>query len=158
MEKDYSAWLKNGYAQLQDKTDVLLCIENMPAHRMLGRRWNPSAWKTVEDMVRFPSITMDTTHLGVWGLDPLAVYKQWAGHVKHIHLSNYDGHEHRRPEAGTLQLDRLLAYLVTSGYKGAITIETAPDALDAGAEDAHFVDLLTHSLQLCKQWLSVGSE
>jgi len=157
MHKAYIAWLKDGYAQLQDTTAVQLCIENMPAHRMLGRTWNPAHWNTVEGIQRFSSLTMDTTHLGTWGHDPTEVYIQWNERVKHIHLSNYNGREHRRPEVGELRLDRLLAHLAATRYTGTITIEVSPDAFDAGCKDAHLVDLLTNSLKFCQTWAAAGA-
>ena len=156
MHKAYIAWLEDGYKQFQETTAVQLCIENMPAHRMLGRTWNPSPWNTVADIQRFSALTMDTTHLGTWGLDPTEVYIQWNERVKHIHLSNYNGREHRRPEVGELRLDRLLAHLTTTHYSGSITIEVSPDALDAGCDDGHLVDLLTTSLKFCRTWAAEG--
>ena len=156
MHKDYIAWLDEGYARLQEATEVQLCIENMPSKRYFGRLWSPSPWNTVETIQRFSSLTMDTTHLGTWGLDPTEVYKQWDGRVKHIHLSNYNGREHRRPEVGELRLDRLLAHLTATCYTGMITMEVSPDALDAGCDDAHLVDLLTTSLEFCRTWAAAG--
>ena len=152
MHKDYIAWLDDGYARFQETTEVQLCIENMPAKRYLGRLWSPSPWNSIETIQRFSSLTMDTTHLGTWGLDPTEVYKHWSGLVKHIHLSNYNGREHRRPEDGELRLDRFLTHLNAAGYTGTITIEVSPDALDAGDDDAHLVNLLTNSLQFCRKW------
>jgi sugar phosphate isomerase/epimerase len=152
MHRDYITWLEDGYSQLQEGTEVQLCIENMPAKRYLGRLWSPSPWNTVEEIQRFSSLTMDTTHLGTWGLDPTEVYKHWDGRVKHIHLSNYDGREHRRPEIGELELDRLLVHLAATDYSGTITIEVSPDALEEGCEDARMVQLLATSLEYCRKW------
>ena len=156
MHKDYIAWLDDGYGRLQETTDVQLCIENMPAKHYFGRKWSPSPWNTIEEIQRFSSLTMDTTHLGTWGLDPTEVYKQLSERVKHIHLSNYNGREHRRPEAGELRLDRLLTHLTATGYSGTITIEVSPDALDAGCDDTHMVNLLTTSLECCRTWAAAG--
>jgi sugar phosphate isomerase/epimerase len=156
MHKHYIAWLEEDYVRFQETTGVQLCIENMPAKRILGRAWSPSPWNTVEAIQRFPSLTMDTTHLGTWGLDPTDVYQQLHERVKHIHLSNYNGQEHRRPEVGVLRLDRFLAHLVATRYTGAITIEVSPDALEAGSDDAHLVSLLTTSLQHCRDWAATG--
>lgn len=152
-------WLQDGYARLQERTDVLLCIENMPARRVLGRRWNHILWNTTgledsHEIARFPYITMDTTHLGTWGLDPTDVYVRWGERVRHVHLSNFDGREHRRPETGQLDLQRLLARMAADGYDDAICLELHPDSLDAGASDEHIVELLSHSLAECRRWAS----
>ncbi|MDF1512261.1 MAG: sugar phosphate isomerase/epimerase [Anaerolineae bacterium] len=157
MHKDYILWLKREYSQFQTTTNVQLCIENMPATHLFGQQWNPSPWNTIETIQRFTSLTMDTTHLGTWNLEPVEVYSRWAGRVKHIHLSNYNGRQHRRPEDGDLRLDHLVAHLAETGYNGTISIETSPDALDAGCDDEHMVKLLTNSLQYCRSWAVSGA-
>lgn len=152
----YATWLSEGYPALQTSTDVLLCIENLPALHFLGRRVNPARWNahsraTLDDITRFPHITMDTTHLGTWGLDPLEAYDRWGQRVKHVHLSNFDGSEHRRPEDGSLRLNALLARMAADGYSNSISLELHPDALEAGAPDSRIVDLLRGSLYYCRK-------
>lgn len=152
MEGDYRRWLLDGYARLQASTDVTLCIENMPARRWAGCRLNVHHWNRPDRIVRFPSLTMDTTHLGTWGLEPVEIYRRWRGHVGHVHLSNFDGREHRRPEDGHLRLDALLAALTEDGFDGAVSFELTPDALDAGRDDDHLAHRLRHSLGLVRAW------
>ena len=154
--RQYATWLSEGYAALQTSTDVLLCIENLPAARFLGRRVNPARWNahsrtTLADITRFPHITLDTTHLGTWGLDPLEAYDRWGQRVKHVHLSNFDGSEHRRPEDGSLRLNALLSRMAADGYPYSISLELHPDALEAGAPDGRIVDLLRGSLYYCRK-------
>lgn len=148
-ENDYMRWLQDDYEALQERTDVLLCIENLPAIRMRGRRLNMAAWNNAAEMARFRHVTMDTTHLGTWGIDPLRYYEGASGRVRHVHLSNFDGREHRRPEDGHLRLDRLLARLNVAGYDGAVTLELHPDALEAGAPDSRVQALMAESLAYC---------
>ena len=152
----YAAWLAESYQALQASTDVLLCIENLPAQRVVGMRINPARWNahrraTFDDITRFPHITMDTTHLGTWGLDPLEAYERWGERVKHVHLSNFDGREHRRPEDGSLRLDALLARMAADGFHYSISLELQPDALDAGAPDERVIALLRQSLDYCRE-------
>jgi len=153
----YVRWLEQDYPAIQARTDVTLCIENMPARRLLGRRWQAHHWNSPAEIVRFPNLTLDTTHLGTWGMEPAEVLPQLNGRVRHVHLSNFNGKEHRRPEDGHLHLDRLLARLAGSPYIGAITLEMCPEALDAGQPDDHVAALLTTSLGLCRQWAGSGS-
>ncbi|HWE62004.1 MAG TPA: sugar phosphate isomerase/epimerase [Chloroflexota bacterium] len=149
----YRSWLREGYAAEQEHTPVTLCIENMPAQRLFGRPWNGHTWNSPAEIARFPALTLDTTHLATWGQEPSEVYAGFPlGKVRHIHLSNYDGREHRRPEDGTLQLERLVAQLATDGYAGAVTLELHPDALEAGADDARIEALLSTSLGHCRAW------
>jgi sugar phosphate isomerase/epimerase len=156
-ENDYMRWLQHDYQALQACTEVLLCIENLPAIRIRGRRLNMAAWNNAAEMARFRHVTMDTTHLGTWGTDPLRYYEGASGRVRHVHLSNFDGREHRRPEGGYLRLDRLLSRLVASGYDGAVTLELHPDALEAGAPDARVQALMAGSLAYCRA-MAAGPE
>jgi sugar phosphate isomerase/epimerase len=148
----YRRWLLEEYQTVQATTPVTLAIENMPARRWLRRQWNAHHWNSVSEIVRFPALTMDTTHLGTWGLEPVEVYFHLQGRVRHVHLSNFDGKEHRRPEDGRLRLDRLLAGLASDGYQGAVTLELQPDALSAGSPDDQVAALLTDSLTHCRAW------
>ena len=150
----YCRWLECDYAALQESVGLTLCIENMPTKQILGRRWQLHHWNTPEEIVRFPSLTMDTTHLGTWGLEPVDVYPRLNGQVRHIHLSNFDGKEHRRPEAGHLHLDRFLALLARDSYRGVVSLEMQPDALDAGQSDERVVALMAVSLAQCRAWAS----
>jgi len=161
-ERGYRQWLMEGYAALQESAGVDLCIENLPARRQLGRRWNVHEWNThsratSDRILRFPFLTMDTTHLGTWGLEPVEIYGSWKERVRHIHLSNFDGREHRRPEDGELRLDLLLGQLAADGYRGAVSLELAPDALGAGAADERVLALLANSLGRCRQWATVSA-
>jgi sugar phosphate isomerase/epimerase len=151
-EAGYRRWLESDYADFREKIQVKLCIENMPAFRKFGRRWNFWHWNTPDQICRFESITLDTTHLGTWGLDPIAVYEQLDGRVTHIHLINFDGREHLRPESGNLQLDRFMKRVSADGYIGAITLELHPEALDAGEADQVIVGNMARSLQICRRW------
>jgi len=155
-ETGYRRWLEEAYGAVQAGTEVRLCIENMPAYRRAGRRWNLYYWNDPQAITRFPNLTLDTTHLGTWGLDPAEVYPRLDGRVGHVHLSNFDGREHRRPEAGELRLDRLLQRLAADGYEGAVSLELSPDALGAGDADEAIVERLAASLAHCRRWVKKG--
>ncbi len=151
-EGEYRRWLEGDYAALQAQTEVSLCIENMPARHFLGRRFNGHTWNTPDELMHFPTLTMDTTHLGTWGLEPSDIYDHWGKQVGHIHLSNYDGREHQLPQRGRLKLNELLAKLSAAAYGGAVTLELHPAALDAGRPDEHIAAMLRTSLDICRRW------
>jgi sugar phosphate isomerase/epimerase len=152
----YSRFLCNGLAAFEAEARVTVAVENMPAHRFLRWRINSYAFNSVTEIARFPHLTLDTTHLGTWGLDPLAVYGQLRERVAHVHLSNFDGAdkkrpvEHRSPPDGHLPLAELLRCLARDGYRGAITVETGPDALDA-EDEARCLTALRRALAFCRE-------
>lgn len=150
----YRRWLETDYAAFQADTSVKLCIENMPAWQRFGRRWNLWRWNTIEEIARFPNLTMDTTHLGTWGLEADDVYPRWAGKVGHVHLSNFDGREHIRPENGRLKLDKFLKSLAESNYSGVVTLELQPNDLGAGEADEVIIGRLRTSLSHCRNWVA----
>jgi sugar phosphate isomerase/epimerase len=104
--------------------------------------------------LRLHHLTLDTTHVGTWGLDLLAVYERLKERIVHVHLSNYDGQEHRRPEQGHLPLAELLNRLAQDDYPGTVTLELGPDVLEAEDEDqvrAH----LRHAVTFCRERLGL---
>lgn len=145
----YSRFLCNGLVAFEIEAGVTVAVENMPAHRFLRWQINSYAFNSPAELARFPHLTLDTTHLGTWGLDPLAVYEQLRERVAHVHLSNFDGREHRSPPDGRLPLAELLHVLACDGYAGAITVETAPDALDA-ADETKCLAALRRALAFCR--------
>lgn len=40
-------------------------------------------------------------HIGTWGLDLLGVYERLKGRTVYVHLSDFDGEEHRRLSRAT---------------------------------------------------------
>ncbi len=151
-EIGYRRWIEVEYQICQSETDVKLCIENMPAYRRFGRRWNYSHWNTIAELTRFANLTIDTTHLGTWGLDPLEVYLQLGGRAAHFHLSNFDGREHRRPDDGQLHLNARLERLSSDNYSGFVTLELFPEALQAGEPDEVVLTSMKECLDFCRHW------
>jgi sugar phosphate isomerase/epimerase len=130
--ESYADFLRGELEALEDDTGVKVAVENMPSRRFLGWAINGYWFNTPEGLQRFRHVTLDTAHLATWGLNPLAVYRQLRDRVAHVHLSNYDGREHRSPVDGHLPLAELLQRLAECAYRGVITVECHPDALEAG--------------------------
>jgi sugar phosphate isomerase/epimerase len=125
---------QNGLSNIERKHGVKVALENMPARKFLGVTFNPYWFNNVKAISRFQHLTMDTTHLGTWGLDPIKTYNILKHRVIHLHLSNYDGKEHRSPVNGDLALDSLLHHMSNNRYSGVISVEASPDALCAEDE------------------------
>jgi len=147
---DYRRFLLNGLAGLEVEEGVKIGVENMPAKRFLGRRVNFYALNDLESMAGLPHLTLDTTHLGTWGLAPCAAYEQLRSRVIHVHLSNFNGREHRRPDDGHLPLKRFLQRLVQNGYQGVVSMELDPEVL--GAEDeTQVLAHLRRAVHFCRE-------
>lgn len=149
----YRHFLLNGLARFEAAEGVRIGVENMPAHRVLGRRVSYYALNHLEALTGFRHLTLDTTHLGTWGLDPVEVYEQLKGRVIHVHLSNFNGQQHRLPEDGHLPLGTFLQRLAQGGYEGAVSVELEPDVLqaeDKGLVRAH----LRRTLDFCREHTS----
>jgi sugar phosphate isomerase/epimerase len=133
-DKYYHFLRKNNLSSMEMRSCVKVALENMPARKFLGLTFNPYWFNSLDSITRFPHLTMDTTHLGTWGLDPVNVYKLLEDRVVHLHLSNYDGSEHRSPVDGHLPLAELLRHMSNNRYSGVISVEASPDALQAEDE------------------------
>lgn len=83
---------------------------------------------------------------------PCHAYAGARGHVCHVHLSNYDGREHRLPWQGRLDLAALLHQLRADSFAGTVCLELHPDALgfpDLAAVRAN----LRASVAFCREHL-----
>jgi sugar phosphate isomerase/epimerase len=139
-EKAYRDFLLDGLAGFEAEQGIQIGVENMPAKRFLGRTVDIYWLNDPETLLRMPHLTLDTTHIATWGWDLLAVYEQLKARIVHVHLSNYDGNEHRLLESGRLPLAELLGRLQRDGYEGAVTLEVGPEVLraeDEGLVRAH---------------------
>jgi len=152
-EPYYALLRDGGVAELEEQTGITIAVENMPARRFLGRLWGLYWFNTPEEMRRFPHLTLDTTHLGTWGLDPVAVYAQVSDRVVHVHLSNFaGGKEHRPPADGDLRLGDFLRALARSGYAGAVSVEGEPSAFHA-EDEAPCLAELRSAVAFCREHL-----
>jgi sugar phosphate isomerase/epimerase len=147
-------WLRAELSSVQSQTAVKIAIENMPAMLVAGLRLNHWWWNTIEEWRHVHTwLTLDTTHWGTHGIDPLDAYRAAGERVAHVHLSNYDGREHRLPHQGDLDLGKFLRAMAAGGYMGTISVEVHPDALqfeDHSALRQNLVD----SLRFCREHLS----
>ncbi len=146
----YRAFLSNGLAAFEAEQRVRIGVENMPSRRLAGRRLNLYAMNDVETLAGLPHLTLDTTHVGTWGLDLLAVYERLQERIVHVHLSNYDGQEHRLPDRGHLPLAELLRRLARDRYEGVVTLELGPDVLEAENENKVLAHL-RRALHFCQE-------
>jgi sugar phosphate isomerase/epimerase len=152
-ESDYRHFLLNGPARFEAEEAIVVAVENMPVKRLLGWELDICALNRVEFLAMLPHLTLDTTHLGTRGLDPLAVYERLKEHVAHVHLSDFKETEHLLPGDGHLPLGQLLERLTRDGYGGAVTVELGPEALYA-EDEARVKERLRQALVFCREHTS----
>jgi len=149
--RGYARWLKTELPAFQQTSPVTVAIENMPCFWLGRRRLEVHYMNHIAEWAQLPSLTLDTTHLGTWGLDILAVYEQVADGVAHVHLSNYcNGEEHLRPEDGDLPLGAFLERLC-GRFKGVVVVELNPKSMEAEDETqvrAH----LRAAVEFCRRY------
>jgi sugar phosphate isomerase/epimerase len=123
-------WIERELPGVQAKTKVKIGLENMPAWKILGKNVDPTWWNEIETWSKLHDwLTLDTTHWGTKRIDPLEAYKAARERVCHVHLSNYDGDEHRLPQKGSLNLKAFLRELAKDNFSGTVSLELSPNSL-----------------------------
>ena len=90
------------------------------------------------------TLTLDTAHVGSWGIDLLDAYAAFRGRLANVHLSDLRDvsprierrpglhsyvKQHQLPGAGKMPLADFLRALARDGYAGPVTLELSPVAL-----------------------------
>jgi len=149
-------WIEQDLPNIQDETPVKIALENLPALSLMGMQIETSWWNTVLGWSRVHRwVTLDTTHWGTKGVDPLAAYRAAKDRVAHVHLSNYDGREHLPPHKSQLNLGPLVQALVAEGYPGCVSVELDPQVLPF-EDEAALRRTLADSLGFCRRHLQTG--
>ncbi len=151
---DVRNWISQELAAQQTHTAVKIAIENMPGRRVGQRVINRHYWNTVAEWSHIHTwLTLDTTHWATFGIDPLIAYQAAGSRVAHIHLSNFDGREHRLPQQGQLDLAAFLQQLTSTNYAGTLCLELHPDALKF-QDFTTCQELLRESVAWCRMQLA----
>ena len=149
----YYRFLQEGrYQEWESTRGVRIALENMPARHLLGFPFNAFWFNRPMDLRRFPFLTMDTTHWGTFGRDPTEIYPHLRGRIVHVHLSNFNGAEHRTPWDGHLDLGRFLCLLREGDYRGAVSVECEPESLNAW-NAALCLETLKRARSFCQEHL-----
>jgi sugar phosphate isomerase/epimerase len=129
-----------------DGAGARVTVENMYGMEALGRRVQPWVWSDAESLLRFPGLTLDTSHAGANRADVLELYELTRGRVMHLHLSDSTstrGDEHLPPGAGTLALEELAGAMVADGFDGQVVVEVGIGRLPVAARAAATSDCAT---------------
>jgi sugar phosphate isomerase/epimerase len=153
-QRAYRRWLTDGgLAELQAGTTVTIAVENLPMRRFLGRRVNPYALNTWDELRCFPHLCLDTTHCGTTGDDLITVYESLADRIAHVHLSDLKGrYQHQPAGKGQLPLAPFLGRLASRGYTGIVVVELTPRALPM-QDETRLLAELRRNLEFCRRSL-----
>lgn len=132
-DKDYRRFLLDAVDEYGRERGVTIVVENLPCRRLGRLNYNGYQLNTLAQWGSLPHLNFDTTHFATWGHDVLEVYEEYKARIEHIHLSNYDGKEHRLLWNGRLPLAELLRRLGRDRFAGILCVELDPDPLEAGS-------------------------
>jgi sugar phosphate isomerase/epimerase len=147
---DYRQYLLHDLERCQRETGVTVVVENLPCRRLGPFTYNGYQMNTIAQWGLLPNLNLDTTHLATWQLDILAIYEQVKSKVRHVHLSNYNGNEHRLLWDGVLPLAVFLQRLRADGFSGILCVELDPEPLQAG-DEASALRNLVRCREFCGQ-------
>ena len=146
-------WLWYDLADFQTTTSVKIAVENMPCRPLGPFNLEPHHFADLAELNHFAHLTLDTSHVGTRHTDLFDFYERIKPKVAHIHLSNYNGREHRLLDDGVLPLALFLQRLVADSYSGLVSLEL--NTFDLQAEDIPALHRnLRASLEFCQQALA----
>ena len=143
-------WLQRDLPAFQAKTAIKITLENMPCRPFGPFNLTPHHFPKPSQLTQFQYLTLDTTHVGACRTDLLDFYDQIKAQVAHIHLSNYNGHQHQLLSNGVLPLSVFLKRLVEDDFTGLISLELNAFGLQA-EDEAALRQNLRASLAFCHE-------
>ncbi|MCK6624736.1 MAG: sugar phosphate isomerase/epimerase [Anaerolineae bacterium] len=146
-------WLQQELPHFQAQTAVKIAVENMPRRWLGPWQLEPFHFNNARQLNQFQHLTLDTTHVGTWRADLLEFYRQIKPQVAHIHLSNFNGHEHQLLYNGSLPLAAFLAELTKDQFAGLVSLELGPTSLQA-EDEVRLRKNLRDSLAFCQKALA----
>mgnify|MGYP001264846109 FL=1 len=131
-QREYAAGFVEGIARRQAATEVRIAVENMfpwkarakDGSRTKERHAYLPHWDPVS--LGYEHVTLDLSHAGIAGQDPLAMAHALGPRLAHIHLTDSTGSnrdEHLAPGRGRQPCRELLAALPELGFTGSIAVE-----------------------------------
>ncbi len=153
----YRRWLDERGSATSRQGGVRVAVENMFPLRVRGRhiaRFHSR--QSIEELDGFTDVTLDTSHLAVAALDPIATLAKLGDRLAHVHLSNNAGKgwdSHLPLDEGVLDVRAFLEALATRGFDGAISLEID---LRSHLDDDHALRrILSSNRDLCEAGLTL---
>lgn len=144
-QRDYAAEFVEGVAEREERTDVLLAVENMFPWRARQREMQAylPAWDPVD--VDYAHVTLDLSHTATAGSDALAMTTALGNRLAHLHLADGLGSykdEHLVPGRGGQPCAEVLETLAADGFTGSIVVEVGTRRLNEEQRELDLVEAL----------------
>lgn len=153
----YRRWIESSMPELSARTGVTVAIENMFPVKVRGDRGLTfHASQEFEDLERFPSLVLDTSHAAVSNLDILDAAERYRGNMVHTHVSNNAGKgwdSHLPVYDGILPIDEYLERLASQNYAGTVAIEL--DLRPYFKDRDQLAEVLVKNREFCESRLGV---
>lgn len=153
----YRQWVARSLREYMERTGVVIGVENMFPLKVRGDRGvRFHASQDFDDLARYPTLVLDTSHLAVSRFDPVETYARYREKVVHFHVSNNAGKgwdSHLPVDEGVLALDRLLGAVAQDGFRGSVSIEL--DLRRYLGDDGAVRDVLVRNREFCEEHLGV---
>lgn len=122
-------WAKGALAEAREQ-GVAVAIENMPRSTGSVFGIRRRSCHLPEHLLGLGDATLDTSHLGASGVDPMHALSVLGEQLRHVHLSDSNRipgrDEHKLPGKGQLPLKEFLSALGASDYPAAVSLELKP--------------------------------
>lgn len=155
-QRRYRTWAEDHLAEYAARTGVIVGVENMFPVKIRGERGvRFHASQDFDDLDRYPSLVLDTSHLAVSGFDLVETYERYQGKVVHFHVSNNAGKgwdSHLPVDEGVLPVHQLLDR-IGRDFPGSIALEL--DLRRFLADRDTTIELLERNRLYCEEHLGV---
>jgi sugar phosphate isomerase/epimerase len=154
----YASWLDDAIPRIREETGVTIAVENMFPVNVNGRALRFFSGTMPAELVRWPSLTLDTSHLAAAGGDLMAAWEELADRVVHLHVSNNDGRgrdTHGLLDRGVLPVREFLEEVGASRFGGAVTLEL--DVRTWADDRPALLEVLRENLDMARLHLATGA-
>jgi sugar phosphate isomerase/epimerase len=154
----YASWLDDAIPRIREETGVTIAVENMFPVNVNGRALRFFSGTMPAELVRWPSLTLDTSHLAAAGGDLMAAWEELADRVVHLHVSNNDGRgrdTHGLLDRGVLPVREFLEEVGASRFGGAVTLEL--DVRTWADDRPALLEVLRENLDTARLHLATGA-
>jgi sugar phosphate isomerase/epimerase len=133
-------------AELQERTEVRIAVENMFPMKVRGTEVNSYRphWNPVSAGHRW--LTLDLSHTATSGSDALELVDMMGDRLGHLHLADGSGSskdEHLVPGRGAQPCAEILERLACNGFDGSVVVEISTRGRDADSRETDLAEALT---------------